>query len=149
MTVRWLLAALHLLALGIGLGAIHARGRALRGPLDGPGLARVFSADTWWGIAAALWIGTGLLRALGSYEKGTDYYLGNRLFLAKMGVLLLILLLEIGPMLRLITWRRAVARGALPDTSRAERYAGVSVLQSFLVLLMVFLASGLTGGYGT
>ncbi len=29
MTIRWLLAALHLLALGIGLGAIWARGRAL------------------------------------------------------------------------------------------------------------------------
>ena len=34
MTVRWLLAAVHLLALGVGLGAVWARGRALAGELD-------------------------------------------------------------------------------------------------------------------
>src|SRR5207247_5390021 len=59
MTIRWLLAAVHLLALGVGLGAVWARGRALQAPLDVPALRRVFSADTWWGIAAVLWIGTG------------------------------------------------------------------------------------------
>ena len=30
MTIRWLLAAFHLLALGIGLESVWARGRALR-----------------------------------------------------------------------------------------------------------------------
>src|SRR6266511_1832568 len=54
MTIRWLLAALHLLALGIGLGAVWARGRALRDALDASGLRRAFHADAWWGIAAVL-----------------------------------------------------------------------------------------------
>ena len=31
MTLRWLLAAVHLLALGIGLGAVWARARSLAG----------------------------------------------------------------------------------------------------------------------
>ncbi len=87
MTIRWLLAAVHLLALGVGLGAVWARGRALQAPLDVPALRRVFSADTWWGIAAVLWIGTGLVRAFGGYEKGAFYYLHNHLFWAKMGLL--------------------------------------------------------------
>src|SRR5213595_584919 len=85
MTIRWLLAAVHLLALGVGLGAVWARGRALQAPLDVPALRRVFSAATWWGIAAVLWIGTGLVRAFGGYEKGAFYYLHNHLFWAKMG----------------------------------------------------------------
>jgi uncharacterized membrane protein len=38
------------------------------------------------------------LRAIGSYEKGMDYYLHNHLFLTKMGLLALILILEIGAM---------------------------------------------------
>src|SRR3989449_11375442 len=59
MTTRWLLAALHLLALGVGLGAVWARGRALRDARDASGLRRAFYADTWWGVAALLWIGTG------------------------------------------------------------------------------------------
>ena len=148
MVLRWILAALHRLGLGVGLGAIFARSRALRGPLDLSGLRRVFVADTWWGVAAGLWIVTGLLRALGGYEKGTDYYLHNHLFLTKMGLLLLLLILETGVMLRLILWRRAVAQGALPDTSRAARYAGISLLQTILVLLMVVAATGMARGFG-
>src|SRR2546430_7690632 len=86
MTIRWLLAAVHLLALGVGLGAVWARGRALQAPLDVPALRRVFSADTWWGIAAVLWIGTGLVRAFGGYQKSAFYYLHNHPFRSKMAL---------------------------------------------------------------
>src|SRR6266508_2832616 len=92
MMIRWIFATLHLLGLGIGLGAVWARGRALRGGLDRAGLGRVFHADAWWGIAAVLWIGTGLGRAFGGLEKGSTYYLQNHLFLTKMALLVLILL---------------------------------------------------------
>jgi putative membrane protein len=148
MVIRWLLATLHLIALGIGLGAVYARAQALRGPLDISGLRRVFAADSWWGVAAGLWIVTGLFRALGGYEMGADYYFHNHLFLTKMGLLALILTLEFGVMLRLILWRRAVAHGRLPDTHRAPRYARISMVQAFLVLLMVTAATGMARGYG-
>ena len=49
--LRWLLAAFHLTALGIGLGAVWVRAGALRGPFDPAGLRRVFAADSWWGLA--------------------------------------------------------------------------------------------------
>jgi hypothetical protein len=70
--VRWLFAAVHLLGLGVGLGAV-------------------------WGIAAVLWIGTGLVRAFGGLEKGSAYYLHNHLFWTKMGLLGLILVLRAEP----------------------------------------------------
>jgi hypothetical protein len=41
MLIRWIIAALHLLALGMGLGAVWARARALHLSLDTPGLQRV------------------------------------------------------------------------------------------------------------
>ena len=146
--MRWLLAALHLLALGIGLGAIWARARALTGPLDAAGLRRVFYADAWWGIAAMAWIATGLARALGGLEKGTGYYLHNRLFLAKMGCLLLILVLEVSPMISLIRWRMSLAEGEVVDASRAPRFARISRIQAVLVVLMVLAATGMARGYG-
>lgn len=149
MSLRWMLAALHLLALGIGLGAVWCRARALDGPLDRNGLRRVFYADTWWGVAALLWIGTGAARAFGSLEKGTQYYLHNDLFLAKMGMLLVILLLEIRPMISLARWRMLTAQGSEVNTQRARGFARVSYLQVILVLAMVVAATGMARGYGT
>lgn len=87
MVIRWLVAALHLLALGIGLGAVWARSRALRSVLDETGFRRVFFADTLWGVAALLWISTGLLRAFGGLEKGSAYYLHSTAFWVKMALL--------------------------------------------------------------
>ena len=98
MWLRWMVAALHLLALGVGLGAVWARGRALRGELDAQGLQRVFYADTLWGIAAGIWIATGLARAFAGLEKGSAYYLHNHAFWVKMTLLGLVLLLEVSPM---------------------------------------------------
>jgi putative membrane protein len=149
MLVRWLFAALHLLGLGIGLGAVWARARALRGPLDAVGLRRVFYADGWWGVAAAIWIGTGLVRVIGGLEKGMDYYLQNHVFWGKMALLLVILVLEVPPMVTLIRWRVLLARGEMPDTGRAGRFARISYVQAILVLLMVLAATAMARGIGT
>ena len=148
MTVRWLLAALHLLALGVGLGAVWARGRALRGALDASGLRRAFYADTWWGVAALLWIGTGLLRAFAGFEKGSFYYVHNHFFWTKMGLLAAILILELGPMITLLGWRQQVARGEVPDTQAASRFARISFIQATLVVLMVLAATAMARGFG-
>src|SRR2546430_11569417 len=119
MTLRWLLAAVHLLALGVGLGAVWARGRALKGELDATGLRRAFYADTWWGVAAILWIGTRLARAFGGFEKISFYYLLNHFFCRKMALLAAMLILELRPMIALIQCRRPHASEALPDTPTA------------------------------
>jgi putative membrane protein len=148
MLVRWLFAALHLLGLGIGLGAVWARARALRGPLDPGGLRRVFYADGWWGVAAAIWIGTGLVRVIGGLEKDMGYYLHNHVFWGKMALLLGVLALEMWPMVTLVRWRAQVARGEAPDTRPAGRFATISYLQAALVLLMVLTAAAMARGIG-
>ena len=148
MLLRWLFASLHLLGLGIGLGAVWARARALRGPLDATGLHRVFYADGWWGVAAAVWIGTGLVRVFGGLEKGMSYYLQNHVFWGKMTLLLAILVLEIGPAVTLVRWRVQLARGDTPDTRLAPRFAHISIVQAVLVLLMVLAATAMARGIG-
>ncbi len=148
MSIRLLLAGFHLLALGIGLGAVWARGRALRSQLDPSGLRAAFLSDTWWGLAASLWIGTGLWRLLAGVEKDTGYYFQNHLFLTKMALLAVVLALEIRPMRALIGWRRRVARGEQPDTSGAPALARISFVQAGLIVLMVFVAAGMARGYG-
>jgi putative membrane protein len=146
--ISWLVAAVHLLALGVGLGAVWARGRALLGVLDATGLRRVFAADTWWGIAAGLWIATGLARAFAGLEKGTEYYLHSHAFWIKMILLGLVLALEVSPMLALIRWRIQFQRGEQPDTARSRRLAQISFVQAGLIVFMVFAATALARGYG-
>ena len=147
MIIRWLLAALHLVALPVGFTAIWERRQALRSTPDVAGLARVFRADTSWGLAAVVWIATGLLRAFGGYEKPSAYYLQNDLFLLKMTLLAAILLLEIAPMVTLIRWRIVAARGGVPDISRRGLFAKISTVQAVLILVMVAAATGMARGF--
>ena len=145
-TLRWVVASVHLLALGIGLGAIAVRARALRGVLDTPGLRRVLRADAFWGIAALLWISTGVARAFFGLEKGAAYYLGSTAFLHKMLFLALILVLEISPALTFARWRGKLRRGEPVDTGRAVMYSRISIVQLMLVILMVFAATAVARG---
>ena len=151
--LRLVLAALHLLALGIGLGAVWGRARALAGPLDQAALRRAFAADTWWGLAAIVWIGTGLWRALAGFEKEPAFYWSNHLFMGKMGMLVLVLLLEIFPAVTLVRWRMTMRRGAggalVPGAAPvARRIAGISYVQALLVVAMVGVAVAMARGFG-
>ncbi len=147
MLLRWLLATLHLLALPLGLGAVWARSRALRLAHTAADLQRVFVADNLWGLAAVLWIATGLLRAFGPFEKGASYYLHDRIFYAKMGLLVVILVLEVWPMTTLIRWRIGARRNVPPDLAAGRTLARISALQAALVALMVCAATAVARGF--
>lgn len=148
--LRWILASVHLLGLGIGIGSIWARARSLGArPLDRPALQRVFAADSWWGISALLLIGSGLWRLLAGTEKSTAYYLANHAFYTKMALLVAILLLELRPMIAFIRWRVIVAKGGLPDPSPAGTFARISYVQAFLLILMLLSATAMARGIGS
>lgn len=142
-----IVSALHVLALAIGLPAVWLRGRALRGPLDDAGLRRLFAADTVWGLAAAVWLATGLLRAFGGLEKGTAFYLNSTLFWTKMTLFVLVVLLEIYPMLTFIRWRRTLRQNHRPDTTNARTLYIVNHIQMALIVLMVFVAAFMARGF--
>jgi putative membrane protein len=149
MTTRLILASLHLVALGIGLGAVWGRARAAslvsRNATDDRLVRRVLAPDSWWGVAAILWLVTGLWRLFASTEKTTTYYLTNDVFYAKMGLFVLILLLEIWPMVTLIRWRTGKAK---PTTRAAGRIAIISYIESLLVVAIVLAAVSMARGLG-
>jgi putative membrane protein len=146
--LRWLLAAIHLLGFGIGLGSIWVRALALRAPLDAAGIRRVLAADTWWGVSAILLIGTGLVRAFGGFEKGALYYTHNHYFWIKMGMLVSILLLEIMPMITFFKWRMRLARNETIDATNAASFATTSFIQAALLVFMMLAATAMARGYG-
>ena len=140
--------SLHLLALAVGLSAVFLRGRALKGRLDADGLRRLLAADNVWGVAAVLWLVTGLLRTFGELEKGTEFYLRSPLFWTKMTLFLLIILLELRPMVTFIRWRIRLGRGEEVDTSVAPRLYTLNHVQMALVVVMVFVAGMMARGVG-
>jgi len=142
------IAALHVLSLGIGLGAIFARGRSLRALVAGDGRAidNVLFADNFWGIAALLWVGTGLTRLFDGLDKEIDFYLYNGFFWVKMGLFGFVFALEIAPMITFIQWRIALGRGAAPDTGRAARFIRINDIETALVIAIPFAASAMARG---
>jgi putative membrane protein len=147
-SVSAIMSALHLLALGIGLPAVYLRGRALKGALDGRGLRRLFVTDTVWGVAAVVWLVTGLLRAFTGLERGSEFYLHSSLFWTKMALILVVSVLEIWPMLTFIRWRRAIGKGQEFDASRVRSLFMVSHIQLALVVIIVFVAAFMARGFG-
>ncbi len=140
MTLRILIAFLHLLTLGIGFYAIWTRANALKKLKDLTGLAEVFRADNIWGLASMLWIGTGLWRAFGGLEKGTQYYIHSSAFILKMTLFLAVFIMELAIMITLIKWRGKQKKGENIDLSPARGFAFISHIQLGLISIMVLIA---------
>lgn len=146
MTLRFWFAVIHLLALAIGIAAAYSRWRALKKVKATADLPAVFFADNWYGIAFLLWVVTGLARAFGGLEKGTDYYLESHWFLGKMGLLAIVLALEIMPMVTLIKWRMALKKGGLIDLGKTPVMARLTLFELPLLALMVLMAAAMARG---
>ncbi|GAB4548598.1 MAG: DUF2214 family protein [Pleurocapsa sp.] len=75
---------------------------------------RVAFADAVYGIAAITVLITGILRVL-YFGKGTDYYLSNPFFYAKMGVFIIVSLLSLYPTFTFIFWFKDFQKGQAPS----------------------------------
>jgi putative membrane protein len=150
--LRITLASLHLLALALGLGAVFTRSAALHTrPLTSRDMKRAFKADGFWGLAAVLWLATGVWRLVAHTEKAVGYYFDNIAFQTKLGCFLAILLLELWPAITLVRWRAAKRRGGdgwRPDEGTARRIALIGHLEATIVIVMVVLATSMARGYG-
>jgi putative membrane protein len=136
---------------GIGLGAVFVRGLRLRdlrrAPTEPAALAELFAADGLWGLSAALWIVTGLLRAFAGLEKATEFYVRNGFFYVKLALFAAVFALEIAPMLTFIGWRRARAAGRAPWTAAPlARLVRVNDAELVLVVLIPFAAALMARG---
>lgn len=146
--LRVSVAAVHFLSLAIGVSANLVRYHALRDPTDAERLRKLFAADNVSGLVAITWIGSGVWRAFGGLEKGTDYYLGNSFFHAKLGLIGLAFAFEIWPMVAFIRWRSADRRGETIDARRAPLFRKLIVGEMIATALAIVCASAMAQGLG-
>lgn len=143
-----LLASLHYIALAIGFAGIFWRGVILKDLVAQSSTKRLMLADNLWGIAAFLWIVTGLGRAFGDFEKGAEYYLHSHLFWLKMALFIALLLLELTPMITFIKWRTSKKTVvSVVDLPRLAKFKTINDIETILVFLIPFVASALARGY--
>jgi putative membrane protein len=80
---------------------------------------RVAFADAAYGLAALVILVTGVLRVL-YFGKGTDYYLSNPFFYAKMGVFVIVGLVSLYPTFTFISWFKGLQNGETPSLEIAQ-----------------------------
>ena len=145
MVVSALLSAIHALTLALGLGAVFVRGRALARPLDAAGWQQLLAADNVWGMAAGLWIASGLGRVFFG-GKEPSFYWNNGFFWVKLVLFGFVFALELTPMMTFIRVRSARRRGtALPRFS-VEAYRRINSAELVLVVTIVFVAAFMARG---
>jgi putative membrane protein len=140
-----LLSAVHVLALALGLGAVFSRGRALARPLDDAGWRRLLAADNAWGIAAGLWVASGLARVFfGGKEPG--FYWRNGFFWLKLALFGLVFVLELTPMVTFMRVRSAQRRRAALPRFSVEALRRINAAELALVVTIVFVAAFMARG---
>jgi putative membrane protein len=140
-----LLSAIHVLTLALGLGAVFMRGRALARPLDDAGWQRLLAADNVWGLAAALWIASGLGRVFYG-GKEPAFYWHNGFFWMKLALFGLVFALEVVPMVTFIRVRTALRRRAPLPPFRVETLSRINSAEVVLVVAIVFVAALMARG---
>jgi putative membrane protein len=135
-----IVSALHVGGIALSFASIHLRARgALRGAIDD-----VLAADNAWGVAAIVVVGSGLARAFLGLEKGSNFYLHNVNFFAKMVALGVLFVLELWPMVTLLRARFS----ALDVTTALPAIGRISQVQYALLVVMLVLAPLMARGVG-
>jgi len=144
----FILASLHhLLVFGL-VAMLVAESVLLRGTLDRPTLQRLAGIDMGYGLTAMALIAVGICRVVFGI-KGSDFYLHNPWFHAKMGAFVLVGLLSILPTVRFLRWRKALAADPifLPDASEAARMRTI-VRFELVLLAAIFIFAAAMARYG-
>jgi putative membrane protein len=132
--------ALHVGGIALSFASVFLRARgALRGAVDD-----VLAADNAWGIAAIVVVGSGVARAFLGLEKGSNFYLHNASFFAKMIALGVLSLLELWPMVTLLRARFS----SLDVTTALPAIGRISQVQLALLIFMLCVAPLMARGVG-
>jgi putative membrane protein len=149
MTLDWILASLHHLAI-FALAAILAAEMAiLTVDIDARGLARLGRIDLGYGVAAAVVVIVGVARVIWG-AKGYQYYVENSVFWTKMALFVLVGLLSIPPTVRYVGWGRArrADPGFRPDPAEIARLRRWLWAEAAFFAAIPVAAAAMARGFG-
>ena len=144
-----LVAYLHYLSIFLLFALLSIEHVQFKLPLDLRRARSLIITDIAYGICAGVVLFSGLARVLW-YGKGLDYYLGNSLFHAKVGLFILLGLISVLPTFVFLNWRNSLKAGEVPQISARQGRLVILVIRLELLLLLVIplLAVLMANGYG-
>ncbi|CAN7231848.1 DUF2214 family protein [Pseudomonas solani] len=142
-------AYLHYLSIFLLFSLLVLEHRLFKLPLDLERARSLIRVDIAYGLSAGLVLATGLARVLW-YGKGTEYYLKNSLFHAKIGLFILVALLSALPTFVFLNWRNALNAGQVPQVSpKTAKLVIMAIrLELLLALVIPLLAALMARGFG-
>ena len=142
-------AYLHYLSIFLLFALLSIEHVQFKLPLDLRRARSLIITDVAYGICAGVVLFTGLARVLW-YGKGLDYYLGNSLFHAKVGLFILVGLISALPTFVFVNWRNSLKAGEVPQVSERQGRLVIMVIRLELLLLLCIplLAVLMARGYG-
>jgi putative membrane protein len=144
-----LFAFLHHLAAFTLVACVAIEFILLRAELSLWSARRLLGVDIVLGMSAVVLLLAGLARVFW-FEKGAAYYFQNHAFLTKFSLFIIVALLSIVPTREFLTWRKAVAAGALPavDPARLKRaHMIVHIELAAIALILLCAAIMAKGGF--
>ena len=111
---------------------------------------RIQRCDTWYGLFAATVLIAGFLRVY-YFEKGSEFYLANPFFYAKLALFVAAGLLSIYPTIRFLKWRTQTRQGQAPAVTDEEYRKIMRAIRGEMVLLVgvALCASLMARGIGS
>lgn len=107
-------AYLHYLGFMLAFAALTVESFNLKSDMTLAEAKKVAFADAAYGVAATMILITGVLRVL-YFGKGTEYYLNNPFFYAKIGVFIIVSLFSLYPTFTFLSWIKALQKDKLPS----------------------------------
>ena len=105
----------------------------------------MLAADSLWGVAAGLWIASGLGRVFFG-GKEPSFYWHNGFFWVKLALFGLVFALEFTPMMTFIRVRSARRRSTAFPRFSVEAYRWINSVEIVLVVAIVFVAAFMARG---
>ncbi|MGA4632358.1 DUF2214 family protein [Pseudomonas solani] len=141
-------AYLHYLSIFLLFSLLVLEHRLFKLPLDLERARSLIRVDIAYGLSAGLVLATGLARVLW-YGKGTEYYLKNSLFHAKIGLFILVALLSALPTFVFLNWRNELKAGQVPQVSpKTAKLVIMAIrLELLLALVIPLLAALMARGF--
>jgi putative membrane protein len=150
MWISAIVAYLHYLSFMLCFGALVSEALNLKKELSLNEAWKIVIADAVYGISATVVLVTGILRVI-YFGKGTDYYLSNPVFYAKVVVFIVVGLLSLYPTISFIGWLKSLQQGQAPKLELLKLNRLIWLIRIELVgfTLIPLLAAIMARGIGT